>query len=234
MERIVAVVGIQSQLDIIGFAAGLLRPEVWPFWGLYGLWLILGAWRDRIPWREIVLVAGTGVLMLVLWFLPEYYGSGSALRAAERARQPNPDSAALAASHFLEVFRRSYFILTIPVYLGALLSVVFAWRRRGEWRSHTILVLAVVSTALMIAVAAMTEAGFAGNLRYVALPAAMVCIVFSNSSTAPVASVMALATWSVAADSFSATACARATVRARAFSSASFFALRRLWESSSV
>ena len=27
-----------------GFGIGLLRPEVWPFWGLYGLWL---AWRDR-------------------------------------------------------------------------------------------------------------------------------------------------------------------------------------------
>jgi hypothetical protein len=37
-------------------------------------------------------------------------------------------------------------------------------------------VLAVASTALMVAVAAMTQGGFAGNLRYVALPAAMVCI----------------------------------------------------------
>jgi hypothetical protein len=36
--------------------------------------------------------------------------------------------------------------------------------------------LAVLSTALMVAVALMTEGGFAGNLRYVALPAAMVCI----------------------------------------------------------
>ena len=28
----------------------------------------------------------------------------------------------------------------------------------------------------MVAVAAMTQAGFAGNLRYVALPAALVCV----------------------------------------------------------
>ena len=33
-----------------------------------------------------------------------------------------------------------------------------------------------MATILMIAVAAMTEGGFAGNLRYVALPAALVCV----------------------------------------------------------
>ena len=49
--------------------------------------------------------AAPGVLTLVVWFVPEYLGSGSLLRAAERARQPNPDSAAFAASPFLEVFR---------------------------------------------------------------------------------------------------------------------------------
>jgi hypothetical protein len=168
--------GRRRDAFLLGFAAGLLRPEVWPFWGLYGLWLILGAWRDRIPWRQVALVAGAGVLMLLLWFVPEYFGSGSALRAAERARQPNPDSPAFAASPFLEVFRRSYFILTIPVYLGGLMALLFAWPRRREWRGHAVLALAAMSTALMIAVAAMTEAGFAGNLRYVALPAAMVCI----------------------------------------------------------
>ena len=36
--------------------------------------------------------------------------------------------------------------------------------------------LGAVAAALMVAVAAMTQAGFAGNLRYVALPAALVCV----------------------------------------------------------
>src|SRR5439155_2407882 len=36
--------------------------------------------------------------------------------------------------------------------------------------------LAAVSSALMVAVALMTQAGFAGNLRYVALPAALACV----------------------------------------------------------
>src|SRR6185503_9625581 len=34
----------------------------------------------------------------------------------------------------------------------------------------------LTAAALLIAVAAMTQAGFAGNLRYVALPAALVCV----------------------------------------------------------
>jgi hypothetical protein len=169
--------GRRRDAFLLGFAAGLLRPEVWPFWGLYGLWLIAGAWRSRPPWREIALVAGTGVLMLAVWFLPEYVGSGSALRAAARARQPNPDSAAFAASPFLEVFRRSATILTVPVYVGALVAAAGAWReRRRDAHARLLLGLAAIATALMIAVALMTQGGFAGNLRYVALPAAVVCI----------------------------------------------------------
>jgi hypothetical protein len=130
-----------------------------------------------VPWRTLALVGGTAVLTLVLWFLPEYLGSGSALRAAERARQPNPDSAAFAAFPFGEVFKRSASILTVPVYLGAAIAVLRAWRvRRTDSSAGVVLALAVISTLLMIGVALMTEGGFAGNLRYVALPAAMVCI----------------------------------------------------------
>src|SRR5204862_5473911 len=84
---------------------------------------------------------------------------------------------AFASFPFAEVFRRSKSILTFPVYLGAAAAVAFAWRRRREGGApHVVLLLAVVATALMIAVALMTQGGFAGNLRYVALPAAMVCI----------------------------------------------------------
>jgi hypothetical protein len=163
--------GHRTHAFLLGFAAALLRPEVWPFWGLYGLWLVYQAWDGRPPWREIALVFGSGALALVVWFLPEYLGSGDWLRAASRARDPNPDSAAFAASPFLEVFSRSSAILSVPVYVGAAIAVVVAWRR-----DRLPLYLAAVATILMVAVALMTEAGFAGNLRYVALPAALVCV----------------------------------------------------------
>jgi Glycosyltransferase family 87 len=153
---------------LLGFGAALLRPEVWPFWGLYGLWLLV---RDRNA-RTAALVFGSGAVALVLWFLPEYLGSGDWLRAASRARDPNPDSAAFADSPFVEVFVRSAAILSVPVYVGAAIAVVVAWRRRDR----VPLALAAMATILMVAVALMTEAGFAGNLRYVALPAAFLCV----------------------------------------------------------
>jgi hypothetical protein len=157
------------------FAGALLRPELWPFWALYGLWMVAGAWQERPPRTELLLLAGSTVALAVLWFVPEYLGSGDFLRAASRARQANPDSAAYAAHPFVEVFRRSYYILSPPVYVGAaiaLLGAIPAWRRGGPLR----LALAVAATALMVVVAAMTQAGFAGNLRYVALPASVVCV----------------------------------------------------------
>ena len=179
----ICLLAVERHLDgrrrdafLLGFLAGLLRPEVWPLWALYGLWYVAVEWRGRPPWRTIWLVGGAGLLTLLVWFVPEYLGSGSFLRAAERARQPNPDSAAFAASPFLEVFRRSASVLSVPIYVGAAIAVVLAVRRRREPVAGVVATLAVVSTALMVAVALMTEAGFAGNLRYVALPAAMVCI----------------------------------------------------------
>ena len=164
--------GRRTHAFLLGFAAALLRPEVWPFWGLYGLWLVYQAWGGAPPWRDIALVFGSGALALVLWFLPEYLGSGDWLRAASRARDPNPDSAAFAAFPFAEVFSRSAAVLMVPVYLGGVIATAVAlWRRDGLR-----IALAAMATILMVAVALMTQGGFAGNLRYIALPAALVCV----------------------------------------------------------
>ena len=87
----------------LGIGAALLRPEVWPFIALYGLYLLI---VER-KLSTLLIVGGGGLGLIVLWFLPEYLGSGDFLRAANRARQPNPDSAAFAAHPFIEVFNRS-------------------------------------------------------------------------------------------------------------------------------
>ena len=158
--------GRRTQAFLLGVAGGLLRPELWPFLLAYGLWLM---WREP---RRRGLVVACGALTLVLWFLPEWWGSGDPLRAAARARDPNPDSAAFADDPFLETFRRAELVLMTPVLLGAVLGLGAALVRRDRVR----LVLAAIAAVLMVAVAAMTQAGFAGNLRYVALPAALVCV----------------------------------------------------------
>src|SRR5215218_951111 len=82
--------GRRRDAFLLGLAAALLRPEVWPFIALYGLFLMV---TDR-RLKTVALVVGGGFALMVLWFVPEYLGSGDFLRAAARARQPNPDSAA--------------------------------------------------------------------------------------------------------------------------------------------
>ena len=160
--------GRRADAFLLGFGAALLRPEVWPFFGLYGLWL---AWIEP---RRRLLVAGVFAANGVLWFAPEYWGSGDWLRAANRAHQPNPDSAAFAERPFLEVFARSSAILSVPVLLGSLVALVGPLRER-RWSDVRVLLFAA-AVVLMVTVGLMTEAGFAGNLRYVALPAAFVCV----------------------------------------------------------
>jgi hypothetical protein len=150
---------------LLGLGAALLRPEVWPFIALYGLYLI---WRERTR-ASVVLVIGGGIGLAVLWFVPEYIGSGDFLRAAARARQPIPQALTFAKVPFVAVFQASSGILSIPVYVGAAVAVLLA-------RRPLYLAMAAVAAVLMIAVALMTQFGFAGNLRYVALPAALVCV----------------------------------------------------------
>src|SRR4029077_3969010 len=146
----------------------LSRPEIWPILALYGCYVLS---RDRTL-RTRAIVLGGGVVVALAWFVPEYVGSGNLLRAASRARDPNPDSLAFAAHPFVAVFESSYSVLTAPVYVGALIAVVAAVGARDR----LIVTMAAVAAAIMVAVAAMTQAGFAGNLRYIALPAAVVCV----------------------------------------------------------
>jgi hypothetical protein len=180
----------------LGLVGGLVRPEVWPLLAVYGLWLVAATWRRRRrpPWVELAIVGGGGLALLVLWFVPESIGSGELLRAASRARQANLNSALYAAHPFVEVFRRSVGVVPPPVSLAALFAAVVAWRRRAR----TELALAVIVAALMLLVAGMTQAGYAENLRYVALPAALVCVlggvgwVWLIRASRPLAIVLAL------------------------------------------
>ena len=81
--------GKPRQAFIVGFFVALDRPEVWVFWGVYGLWLF---WRDA---RFRVTIAALAVLQPILWFLPVYWGSGHFGSSVERATNPRANSLAL-------------------------------------------------------------------------------------------------------------------------------------------
>ena len=155
----------------LGFAAALLRPEVWPFLGIYGIWL----WsrEPRLRTRMLLLAP----IIPALWFLPEWWGSGDPFRAGARANTPNPGSPAYADRPSWELVKLLWAAVIAPVKGGLLIAggyAVWAWRkRRGE--GQTLAVLVGGFTWFTI-VAVMTEAGFAGNYRYLVVTTAACCI----------------------------------------------------------
>ena len=164
--------GRMKHAFLFGLGAALLRPEAWPFLGLYGLWLL---WRERSV-RTLV-IAGF-VALPVLWLLPELWGSGDLLRAAHRAHTPRANSAAFADNPIGEVIRQFGTMLTPALWTGlAALAVTMLLRRGSAWRERrAVLVLAVAGAIWVAEVAVMTNDGFSGNARYLIMPAAIACV----------------------------------------------------------
>lgn len=163
----------------LGFAAALLRPEAWPFIGAYGLWL----WFRQPELR--LRVAAVGVLIPVLWFGPELWGSGDALRASTRANDPNAGSAAFADSPGLEVAYRFHERTVWPIELGALIAVVYASVMFVRERSqHPALWVLAAGLGWLALVAVMTELGYAGNQRYLIVTTAAICVLGEWASDA--------------------------------------------------
>lgn len=155
----------------LGVACALLRPEAWPFLGIYGLWLWVKEPRLRAR------MVGFALVIPACWFLPEWWGSGDPFRAGARANAPNPGSVAFAASPAVELFQRFRLVTVAPVELGTLITVGFAtvmWARARRYGAT--LALAAGGLAWFALVAVMTEAGFAGNQRYLIVTTAVVSV----------------------------------------------------------
>jgi len=151
-------------------AGALLRPEVWPFLGLYGLWLFLAT-----PALRLRLVGAAG-LILALWFGPEWIGSGDALRASSRAATPNPESAAFAANPGLEVVGSWVGTIINPLKLAAVIGAAWAIGAFQHRRAHAgATALLILGGAWLVLVAVMTEGGYAGNPRYLIISTVVAC-----------------------------------------------------------
>src|SRR5262245_1970425 len=155
----------------LGVACALLRPEAWPFLGLYGLWV----WFAE-PWLRGRMI-GFAVLIPAVWFLPEWWGSGDPFRAGARANAPNPGSIAFADRPSLELFKKFRQVTISPVEVGTVIAVGYAaiaWLRRRE--EVETLAFTAGGFAWFALVAVMTEAGFAGNQRYLIVTTAVVSV----------------------------------------------------------
>jgi hypothetical protein len=178
MLAAVVLWGFERHLDgrrdhalYLGVAAALLRPEAWPFLALYGVWL----WFYEPQLRKRLVAFA--VFVPACWFLPEWWGANDPFRAGSRANAPNPGSAAFAAHPAWELFKRFAESTVAPVEAGTLVAVgvaAVAWvRRRAQGE---VLALAALGFSWFALVAVMTEAGFAGNQRYLIVTTAVVCV----------------------------------------------------------
>ncbi len=164
--------GRRRSAFVFALGAALLRPEVWPFIGLYGLWLL---WRE--PRARALVICGYAVLP-VLWLLPEWWGSGDLLRAMHRAQNPRGNSPAFADNPVRAVLDQFTTMLPPVVWAGlAALVLVVLWRRFPSRRDLAIVGALLAGAVLwVLEVALMTSDGFSGNIRYLVMPAALVCL----------------------------------------------------------
>jgi hypothetical protein len=147
----------------LGTAAALLRPEVWPFLGLYGLWL----WREDRAARPAV--AAAAIVVPVLWLGPDVLGIGGALSASRAARgEPSLGSAALEDVPGLAVLADAVSLLTVPAALAAVAGTI-----AGPPLARA---LAAAAAAWIAIVAVMAQAGYAGNPRYLVAAMAYGCV----------------------------------------------------------
>jgi hypothetical protein len=163
------------------FAASLVRPEAWPFLGIYAIVL----WRRDRGSRP--LVAGLLALVPVLWFGPDLVASGDPLRSQRRAQQPLPGRPGLAEHPALEVLRQGRPLLPVPFWILAGIALVESAVAYARRRRHAAtLVLAVGAAGWIGTVAVMSELGYTGNPRYL-LPAIVVVAVVAGVGAAWVA-----------------------------------------------
>ncbi|MBA3264005.1 MAG: hypothetical protein H0T69_16365, partial [Thermoleophilaceae bacterium] len=164
---------------VIGTLACLLRPELFPFLALYGLW----AWRAEPRLRP--LLAGALLLLPLAWIGPEWFGSGAPLDGGAQARSEPAWSLSLAERPWLRALERVHNHAGLPLELLALVALVVAVARR----QRAVLALAAAAAAEVVLFVAMTQAGFSGNPRYV-LPALTVGSVLAGVGAARLAEVL--------------------------------------------
>jgi hypothetical protein len=151
---------------LLGFLACLLRPELVPFLGLYGVW----AWRAHPALR--VWLAAAALLIPLAWVVPEWIGSGDPLDGGAQARSEPVWSLSLAERPWLRALERvhNHAGVAVEVLMGVAIAGAVVHRRRA------VLVLAGAALVEATMFVVMTEVGFSGNPRYVLPALALACV----------------------------------------------------------
>jgi hypothetical protein len=162
--------GQRRQAFACAFAAALVRPEIWPYLGLYSVWLWFAERRAR------ALIVAALALIPLLWLGGAYWGSGNAFQSSDHVLMPGrPAPGALTQHHGSRAFTRFVEIMPPALPLLALTGLALSWRRRV--RERTLIALAGAAAASwVVMLAIMVERGYTVIPRYLFLPAALVAI----------------------------------------------------------
>jgi hypothetical protein len=151
----------------LGFAAALLRPEVWPFLAAYAFFYVRREPRG-LPIAALLLLA-----IPPLWLVPEWIGAGNAFHGTTLARFSMEAQQTQRLAHpVLAVVSRGFGLLLVPLWLGAVAELVHAWRTRERLP----LALGAGALAWIALVAGMTAVGYAGVARFMLPAAAIACV----------------------------------------------------------
>jgi hypothetical protein len=173
--------GRHLQAFAIGCAAGLMRPEAWPFLGVYAIWLWLREPAFATLWMRGLLLAGLAAQPF-FWFVPPWITTGDALLAAQHAADYNGH---LGADVLRSIVTRGYRDQVVPALVGAVAAVIIGWVRD---RNRAVLWIAAGVIAWWIVVVGETLDGYPGLERFF-LPAAVLASVLGGAGIAMLAQV---------------------------------------------
>jgi hypothetical protein len=172
--------GRRAQALVLLALAALGRPEAWVLLALYAGLLAVREPRLRSP------AVAALILPPALWLGPPWLATGDPLSAGTRANRVTEASLATADVPALAVLGRAAELAPLPVFAGALVAtaaaVVAATARRSvaglelDRSARPTLVLAGGAALWVALVAALTQAGFTGNERYLFPAIAALCV----------------------------------------------------------
>jgi hypothetical protein len=161
--------GRHAQAFALAVAASLIRPEWWPFIGLYALWLWFRAPAYRTVRMRLFILAGLA-LIPVLWFGPPWVGSGQPFLAASHAAKYNGH---LGSSPLRTVVGRGIDLQVLPALIAGIIAVVLGWLRD---RDRLLLAMGFAVVAWWVVVVGMTLDGYPGLERFFLPAAALTCV----------------------------------------------------------
>lgn len=150
-----------GQALALAFVVALIRPESWPLVAAYG---IVVCHKDRsLRLRALV----GGLMVLILWFVPDWLGAGDPLYGLRRARAVGAGGGGATLGSALDT---AVHVVPATFLLLSLWAVVLAVRRR-QWVT---VVLGATSLPWIVGVTLSVVVGFQGSNSRFMIPAAAV------------------------------------------------------------